>query len=118
VYWDVRFENGYVIVDADSEATIAFLRGLGVPPTWTIQTTRGRRLYLSVPEAIETTSEDAGDQISSPVVPGGANLGRERPTLPRWWHDGVLCEVVDRRPVATAPAWLARWATWNDTPNP
>jgi hypothetical protein len=97
-------QSGIFVVDADTDDAIEKLKELGpLPPTFTVETSKGAHLYLRYPE---------GAEIGNPVkkIEGIDIRGKNGQVVqPFSIHpSGAIYTIADDTPPAEAPEWLLK----------
>jgi len=99
--------TGIVIVDADTDDAISYLKSHGIPQTWAVRTRRGRHYYFAHPDFVVTNSAgriahhvDVRGRGGFGVSPG--SLGKEG-FVYEWEPDSSPDDIA----LADLPAWLA-----------
>lgn len=91
------------VVDCDSDAAIALVESLGLPPTWTVQTARGRHYYFRY----QPGSRNFQKRDDLPGVDLRSEGGYV--VAPPSIHDktgAVYRWIIDSGPLAELPAWV------------
>lgn len=97
--------SGLCILDIDSDDANDHLNELGdIPSTFTVASARGWHVYLTLPDFPVRKSLS---ELARGVDVLGEGAYAVAPGSPH--KTGVFYEVVDDRPLASAPAWLLEW---------